>query len=74
MDLEVEIVVDSAGYHGCYGGLPESSYPGEGAEWSVVEDVGCPGCGRVWGDDGITGHFGAQIEERIQESRYVDDE
>lgn len=71
--IECEIVIDTAPVRGSYG-LPEDSYPGEGAEWHLAEDPVCPSetCQR---------HFTAEdlkeedVQERIEEylgDRYDD--
>jgi hypothetical protein len=72
MDLEVDLVVDSAGSPGHYG-IPEMSSPGEGAEWHVEKDETCDGCGKVWDNDAVASAFEEQIQERIAEPDEPDD-
>jgi hypothetical protein len=72
MDLEVELVVDSAGSPG-YCGLPEMSYPGEGAEWHLSKDEICEGCGKLWDNDAVAAAFEDQIQQQIAEPAEPDD-
>lgn len=75
-DLEVEIIVESAGSPGHYG-LPEFSSPGEGPEWYIDGDVECAACGAKLTEEEITtlqedAALSEGIQRRIMEQHDYD--
>lgn len=73
-DLEADIKVTAAGTPGRYG-LPEDSYPAEGAEWEFDGDCICEpftdeagkvlGCGHKFTEDELSELFEEEIQDKI---------
>jgi len=68
-DQEIDITVTYGGSSGSFG-LPETSYPPEGAEWHVDKDIICEGCGRKWDNTSMSEKFEDDIQQQIAEAHY----
>jgi len=71
-DLEIEVKIDFGGMPGNYGGLPEYSYPGEGAEWHAEADVTCSECNVTFTVDELNEN--TKLDEAVNERLAEPDE